>query len=542
LANINSQYISLYKALRNTLDSDFCIDSENKTINRTDFLAHAVSLSKQLPAKAYAINLCQDRYLFIVAYLAVCIRQQISLLPSNQTPKTLADLSISYPNSYTIGDNKSSVDVYINHDSLAKSTAPCPNIDIDRPLSISFTSGSTGTPKAITKTWREFQRSAELALQQLALQKQKITLLSTVPMQHMYGLETSFFWVLFSQMRLHNSRPFYPEDIANTLAGIPTEKILVSTPRHLKTCSQTQTRWSPIKFILSSTAPMETALAQQIEQNLHAPLFELLGSTETLSFASRQPSKTLQWQPYAGIQLKQRQEQFILQGGHIANPLALDDTFAIANNGNFSLLGRAADLVKIAGKRASLHNLNQQLTQINGIEDGVFFHSSNERLSALVVSKLSKKTIMEHLKQLIDPVFLPRAIYSVNALPRNDMGKLRKTELNQLIQTQQMQANKQPYRIPASHPCLTGHFPGNPIVPGVVILNYVQQQLLANFPSDRIATFTQAKFLHPLLPEEIFSISLTQSSTNHIKFICTREAETLVTGTFIIATKVRANS
>lgn len=138
---------------------------------------------------------------------------------------------------------------------------------------------------------------------------------------------------------------------------------------------------------------------------------------------------------------------------------------------------------------------------------------------------------------MIDPVFLPRAIYPVTALPRNDMGKLRKTELDQLIRIQQMQANKQSYRIPATHPCLTGHFPGNPIVPGVVILNYVQQQLLASFPDDRIITLTQAKFLHPLLPEENFSVSLTQSSAQHIKFTCTRNTQSLVTGTFIIAAK-----
>jgi acyl-CoA synthetase (AMP-forming)/AMP-acid ligase II len=57
---------------------------------------------------------------------------------------------------------------------LAKSSAPFPLIDLDRTLSISFTSGSTGKPKAIKKTWREFQVSAQLALQRFKLQQQKI--------------------------------------------------------------------------------------------------------------------------------------------------------------------------------------------------------------------------------------------------------------------------------------------------------------------------------------------------------------------------------
>ncbi len=529
--------INLSNSLKNTLNTILCVSSDKSQITRADLLAHATDLSTKLPTKSYAINLCQDRYLFIVSYLAVCLRQQISLLPANQSANTLANLSADYPDSYILSDDNLNADYYISHHLLEKSSQTCPLIDIDRPLSISFTSGSTGKPKAVIKTWHEFQVSAELALQRFDLKNKQITLLSTVPMQHMYGLETSFFWVLFSQITLHNSRPFYPEDIRQTLANISAEKMLVSTPRHLKICSQTQGHWSDIKFILSSTAPTNKSLAQQIEKNLNAPLFELFGSTETLSFASRQTSKSSHWKTYAGIQLTQNNQQFALQGGHIIKPLILDDTFEINDKGHFSLLGRSADLIKIAGKRASLHELNQQLTDIAGIEDGVFFFSKNERLSAIVVSKLSKKIIIQHLRFAIDEVFLPRALYQVYALPRNKLGKLLKTELEQLIQTQQMLANKQHYRIPATHPCFAGHFPNNPIVPGVVLLNYVQQQLLTTFPNDRICTLTQAKFLHPLLPDQDFSISLSQPSAHSIKFTCLREAETLVTGTFIMAAK-----
>lgn len=395
-------------------------------------------LSEKLPDGDYAINLCQDRYLFIVAYVAVCIRKQISLLPANHAPKTISNLQATYADSYILSDNKADSGFIITQDLLVKSTKPFPLIDIDRTVSISFTSGSTGKSKAIEKTWREFQASAELALQRFKLKNQKITLVSTVPMQHMYGLETSLFWILFSKMTLHNSRPFYPEDIRNTLHSIATQSILVSTPRHLKSCSQTQDNWHDLQFILSSTAPMDKTLAKQIEENMHAPLFELFGSTETLSFASRRVTLSELWQPYTSIQLNKIQQQFVLQGGHIAKAQVLDDNFNIDNKGLFSLLGRSADLIKIAGKRASLNDLNHLLTSIKGIEDGVFFLGKNERLFALVVSQLPRPTIIQHLKQSIDAVFLPRALYTVTALPRNDMGKIIKTELEQLIRTQQL--------------------------------------------------------------------------------------------------------
>jgi 3-hydroxyacyl-[acyl-carrier-protein] dehydratase len=64
-------------------------------------------------------------------------------------------------------------------------------------------------------------------------------------------------------------------------------------------------------------------------------------------------------------------------------------------------------------------------------------------------------------------------------------------------------------RVPAKHPALTGHFPGNPIVPGVVILDAVicaaEAWLGASFQVRRLS---HAKFLAPLLPDEAARIDL----------------------------------
>ncbi len=62
--------------------------------------------------------------------------------------------------------------------------------------------------------------------------------------------------------------------------------------------------------------------------------------------------------------------------------------------------------------------------------------------------------------------------------------------------------------VPASHPSLPGHFPGNPVVPGVVILARVQAAIEAVHGPLPALRLPQAKFVRPLLPGEAASIEL----------------------------------
>lgn len=74
-------------------------------------------------------------------------------------------------------------------------------------------------------------------------------------------------------------------------------------------------------------------------------------------------------------------------------------------------------------------------------------------------------------------------------------------------------------RIPADHPCLPGHFPGQPVVPAVVGLQTVVEVMQAERPGWRLQGIRQAKFMSPLLPEERFEITLT-GTLPAIEFLC----------------------
>lgn len=57
------------------------------------------------------------------------------------------------------------------------------------------------------------------------------------------------------------------------------------------------------------------------------------------------------------------------------------------------------------------------------------------------------------------------------------------------------------FRVAASHPALPGHFPGRPIVPGVLLLDHVIEAL-EEATGDSVACLREVKFRSALQPEE----------------------------------------
>jgi 3-hydroxyacyl-[acyl-carrier-protein] dehydratase len=73
------------------------------------------------------------------------------------------------------------------------------------------------------------------------------------------------------------------------------------------------------------------------------------------------------------------------------------------------------------------------------------------------------------------------------------------------------------FRIGADHPSLPGHFPGHPLVPGVIVLEQVAIALHA-WRGQRLARVVEAKFVSPLLPDEEALVRLALSSAERIRF------------------------
>ena len=86
--------------------------------------------------------------------------------------------------------------------------------------------------------------------------------------------------------------------------------------------------------------------------------------------------------------------------------------------------------------------------------------------------------------------------------------------------------------IRADHPSLPGHFPGAPLVPGVVILDEVVAALNEWRKDSQLSGVPNVKFLAPLKPEQPFTISLSATSKNagEVSFCCRAGERIIVKG------------
>jgi len=387
-----------------------------------------------LPAGRYAVNLCEDRYRFLVAFCAAAVRGQVTLLPPSRASAVVDDALAQHPDSYCLGD--AALDPVPPCYHQLPSTLPqldgAPlRIDDDAPVAIGFTSGSTGQPKPNPKTWAGFRTSTAQNLAALAgLLGTHTPLVATVPPQHMYGMEMSVLLPLLGDIAVHTARPFFPDDVARALGEAATAALLVTTPVHLRALVTAGIRLPPLAGIVSATAPLPPELAQQAEQRFGCEVRELFGSTETCVVARRRTAHETAWTPLPGVRLAPQPDGTAVHAPHLAEAVVLADIVELLDDGRFELRGRNADLLEIAGKRASLGDLTRKLLAVPGVRDGTVLQLDADargvrRIAALVVAPgIAPETIVQALRAQVDPVFLPRRLRCVEALPRNETGKL----------------------------------------------------------------------------------------------------------------------
>lgn len=401
------------------------------------FLADVMATAALLPASGPVANLCADRYLALVGFAAALVAGHTTLLSADRSPRRLRELAEGHAATIALAEAAEPgwvLPVLTPRRAGAAFGGRVPAFPADMIAAIAFTSGSTGEPTPHVKPWGSLVQHARTAATRFGLRHgdgAPASLLATVPPQHMYGFETTMMVPLVSAAAGFSGPNFYPSDIADGLAQVPGRRILITTPLQMRAQLEAGAPLPAIDAVISATAPLGVEIAAEAERAWSTRVLEIYGATEAGSLASRRTLDGDAWTPYPEIAFAIEGRCAIVDVPGLPHRVPLADELEPLAGTTFRLLGRRTDIVKLAGKRASLAGLNRILTGIEGVRDGVFLPPEDlhrnpaARLSALVVAPdRSAEQIIAALRERVESAFLPRPVVMVSALPRDALGKL----------------------------------------------------------------------------------------------------------------------
>jgi acyl-CoA synthetase (AMP-forming)/AMP-acid ligase II len=254
----------------------------------------------------------RDRYWFAVALFAAIARNMVTVLPNSAAPEHIAAVAVKQPGLLVLGDQP---ECPVGLPYMQINTLPHA-WSWRRPHAADSLRSARGLP-----VYLGFHRHAHAAFQDLwpsaaghsgrsragvGCGRSACSVVGTVPIRHMYGLESSVLLPILAGGRMSGRIPFFPADIADALAEMPAPRLLVITPFHLRKLLDADIALPEIAVILSATAPLSAELAAQTQQQLGCPVLEIYGSTETGQVATRETDVETTWQTLQGIALEQR--------------------------------------------------------------------------------------------------------------------------------------------------------------------------------------------------------------------------------------------
>ncbi len=405
---------------------------DRRRISRAEFACSAATVAAGLPDDRFFINRCGSRYNFAVAFAAVALRDATNLLPPAAGNGAIESLRCSYPNAPVLDDAL----LCKLMRGRARTPARRDLCSASHIVAIAFTSGSSGVPRACPKPWQLLAMSAHYCRRQVGTGS-LFNVVATVPSQHMFGLETVVVTAIAAGWAIYDGPSFLPAEIVAALEDLPRPRMLITSPLHLGHILSWQQDMPGIDVVLTATAPLSQEMAREAERRCGGQVQEIYGCSEAGSLATRRTANEIQFSPYPGVTIAMHGELTVVSAEHFPASVQLADQLEFTGDGKFILLGRDADMVKVAGRRGSLTEITSVLKSLPGVDDAVVFmpgENDQERPVALVVAPgRTEMQLRAALAGLIDPIFIPRPLRLVPVLPRNSLGKIAKSDLRALL-------------------------------------------------------------------------------------------------------------
>ncbi|CAI3149227.1 D-alanine--poly(phosphoribitol) ligase subunit 1 [Acinetobacter calcoaceticus] len=424
-----------------------------------------------------------------------------------------------------------------------------------------YTSGSTGEPKRIPRTLRQLLNEVQGLSQSFTFNEHAIAI-ATVSHQHIYGLLFKLLLPLVTGRSFYSPQMAFPEDVVQAqkqLEKLGLSNYLISSPALLKRWT-TDVILQECQMVFSSGGKLESG----VRPLLNRPIIEVLGSSETGGIAHRAQDEDA-WTAFSNVAIRIEDQQLMVKSNH-----AFEDDWITTGDGAawsdatcqpFRLLGRTDRIVKLEEKRLSLDAIEQSIQALDAVQQChvlVLEHEHRQILGCIAVLKedareqlqqLGKSAFVGHLKQQLkdslETIAIPRQWRFLSQLPQNSQSKLNKSYLQTLFkpmlqpvvlsQSQSSDDYILSLEFPPELACFKGHFPTQPIYPGVGQIGFLQhfaKSIWSDF--NWCQGYEQLKFQNLIRPYAIVQLKLSRKE-HKVGFELRDSEQVLASGRLLFA-------
>ncbi|MEV0703414.1 acyl-CoA synthetase [Saccharopolyspora sp. NPDC050389] len=351
-----------------------------------------------------------------------------------------------------------------------------PEAGDDDPALIVYTSGTTGPPKGVVLPRRAIRANLD-ALAEAWEWTERDVLVHALPLFHVHGLILGTLGPVRLGGTVHHLGKFSSAAAAEKLAGPATMMFGVPTMYHrlaedAERDPQIGQAVGKARLLVSGSAALPAVEHERIERLTGQRVVERYGMSETImncgvrADGDRRPGYV--GRPFAGVELKLVDEQggeitasddetvgeILVRGsnlfsGYLNRPDATEAAFADgwfrtgdvatrAPDGYIRIVGRkATDIIKSGGYKIGAGEIENCLLEHPAVAEvavtGEPDTDLGERIIAWIVrapgQEPAEQELVDHVARLLTPHKRPREVRFLDALPRNEMGKVQKKAL-----------------------------------------------------------------------------------------------------------------
>jgi acyl-coenzyme A synthetase/AMP-(fatty) acid ligase len=301
-----------------------------------------------------------------------------------------------------------------------------------------FTSGSSGFPVGAFKSKENLLSEVEVQAGLFGSAKRVVV---TVPFIHIYGILAGILLPLqLDGVTLVVKEDFLPYELLAE-AVIPGT-LVVTTPVFIKALLKLpQAQDLSQSAFISSTAPLPPEDAAMFEQKYSTTLTQLFGSTETGGIAYKKGGAT-EWTTMPKVHISSQDERLSVTSPFLSpyvlnktimplqQPFQTEDIVEMTPSG-FALIGRSNKIVKIAGKRISVAQLEMILESIEGVQKAIVEVTYQKELSKSeqllltlqAVKTIERSVIKAKMSEFYGVLSIPFCVKYVDTITYSAVGK-----------------------------------------------------------------------------------------------------------------------